>query len=63
MRRTGESIVSRYDWGTVAQEIVRVYETTIAASHERVTEEPEAETRSVMANVINFAREIGLKRT
>jgi phosphatidylinositol alpha-mannosyltransferase len=63
MRRTGEAIVDRYDWDVVAREIVRVYETTIAASHERVTEEPEAETRSVMANVINFAREIGLKRT
>jgi phosphatidylinositol alpha-mannosyltransferase len=42
MRRTGEQVVRRYDWSEVAKEVVRVYDTTIAASHERVTEEPEA---------------------
>ena len=41
MRRAGENVVRRYDWSVVAQEIVRVYETTIAASPEHVTEEPE----------------------
>jgi phosphatidylinositol alpha-mannosyltransferase len=48
MRRAGEQIVQRYDWSVVAREIVRVYETTIAASHERVTEEPEEEGRSAV---------------
>ena len=41
MRRAGENVVRRYDWSVVAQEIVRVYETTIAAAPEHVTEEPE----------------------
>jgi phosphatidylinositol alpha-mannosyltransferase len=43
MRRTGEHVVRRYDWTVVAREVVRVYETTIAASPEHVTEEPEEE--------------------
>jgi phosphatidylinositol alpha-mannosyltransferase len=42
MRRAGEQIVRRYDWDVVAREIVRVYDATIAAAHERVTEEPES---------------------
>ena len=54
MRRTGEQVVRRYDWATVAKEVVRVYETTVAASHERVTETPEpdetwlSETKSTL---------------
>jgi phosphatidylinositol alpha-mannosyltransferase len=44
MRRAGEQVVQRYDWGVVAREVVRVYETTIAASHERVTETSEPES-------------------
>ena len=48
MRRTGEQVVARYDWQVVAKEIVRVYETTIAASHERVTEEPERDIREAI---------------
>ena len=43
MRKAGMDVVRRYDWSVVAQEVVRVYETAIAASPERVTEEPEAE--------------------
>ncbi len=43
MRRSGEHVVRRYDWTVVAREVVRVYETTIAASPEHVTEEPEEE--------------------
>ena len=45
MRKAGMDVVRRYDWSVVAQEIVRVYEMTIAASPERhVIEEPEAES-------------------
>ena len=42
MRRTGSQVVRRFDWKVVATEIVRVYETTIAAAPEHVTEEPES---------------------
>jgi phosphatidylinositol alpha-mannosyltransferase len=63
MRKAGMDVVRRYDWSVVAQEIVRVYETTIAGSPEHVSEEPEPPPTSLLANVINFAREIGLKRT
>ena len=48
MRRAGQQIVQRYDWGVVAREVVRIYETAIAAAPERVTEEPEEEGRSAM---------------
>jgi phosphatidyl-myo-inositol alpha-mannosyltransferase len=41
MHKAGADVVRRYDWSVVAQEIVRVYEMTIAASPEHVTEEPE----------------------
>ncbi|HEU5035275.1 MAG TPA: glycosyltransferase family 4 protein [Mycobacteriales bacterium] len=44
LRSKGRAVVARYDWGVVAQEIVRVYETAIAASGGRVVEdEPEPE--------------------
>jgi len=61
MRKAGMDVVRRYDWSVVGREVLRVYEMTIAAAPERVTEEPEEP--SLMANVINFARELGLKRT
>ena len=48
MRRTGEQIVRRFDWDVVGREIVRVYETAIAAAPERVTEEPEEDGRSAV---------------
>jgi phosphatidylinositol alpha-mannosyltransferase len=41
LRRNGRALVERYDWSVVAREIVRVYETAIAASVGRVVEEPE----------------------
>ncbi len=41
LRRQGRSVVARYDWSVVAAEIVRVYETAIAASGERVVEDEE----------------------
>jgi phosphatidylinositol alpha-mannosyltransferase len=41
LRRTGSDLVRRYDWSVVTREIVRVYETAIAASGERVAEEPD----------------------
>jgi phosphatidyl-myo-inositol alpha-mannosyltransferase len=52
MRRAGQAIVGRYDWGVVGKEIVRVYETTIAAAPERVTEEPERDIRDAMDAVM-----------
>jgi phosphatidylinositol alpha-mannosyltransferase len=73
MRRTGEQVVRRYDWSTVAREVVRVYETAIAASPEPVTEEPEEEGRSAMEalqarlsetkSVIRRVRNDGFRRT
>jgi phosphatidylinositol alpha-mannosyltransferase len=41
LRRCGLSVVAKFDWTVVAAEIVRVYETAIAASGGRVVEEPE----------------------
>jgi phosphatidylinositol alpha-mannosyltransferase len=41
MREAGRTTVTRYDWSVVAAEIVRVYETAIAASTGRVEEDPE----------------------
>jgi phosphatidylinositol alpha-mannosyltransferase len=41
LRRAGAEIVARYDWSVVAREVIRVYETAIAASTGRVVEEPE----------------------
>ncbi|MDQ1697219.1 MAG: phosphatidyl-myo-inositol alpha-mannosyltransferase [Frankiaceae bacterium] len=41
LSRCGRSLVSRYDWTVVAAEIVRVYETAVAASVGRVVEELE----------------------
>jgi phosphatidylinositol alpha-mannosyltransferase len=73
MRRTGEQVVRQYDWDVVAKEVVRVYETTIAASHERVTESPEEESgealRAVAARLsatksgFERARNAGFRRT
>jgi phosphatidylinositol alpha-mannosyltransferase len=48
MRRAGDAVVRRYDWSVVAREVVRVYETTIAATPEHVTEEPEEASRSAL---------------
>ncbi|MBV9291355.1 MAG: glycosyltransferase family 4 protein [Frankiales bacterium] len=44
LRRVGRSVVERYDWSVVAREVMRVYETAIAASVGRVMEEPEPVT-------------------
>jgi phosphatidylinositol alpha-mannosyltransferase len=74
MRRTGEHVVRRYDWSVVATEIVRIYETTIAATPERVTEEPDPEdartllelaTAGLSATKSGFerARKAGFRRT
>ena len=41
VRRLGSSLVEQFDWGVVARQIVRVYETAIAASTSRVVEEPD----------------------
>jgi phosphatidylinositol alpha-mannosyltransferase len=46
MRRVARAAVERYDWSLVAREIVRVYETAIAASTGPVVEEPEPVTPS-----------------
>lgn len=42
LRVAGRQVVSRYDWSVVAKEILRVYETAIAASTGRVEESAEA---------------------
>ena len=41
LREAGRAAVTRYDWSVVAGEILRVYETAIAASTGRVEEHPE----------------------
>jgi phosphatidylinositol alpha-mannosyltransferase len=41
LTRTGAGIVRQYDWGVVAAEIVRVYETAIASSAGPVQEDPD----------------------
>jgi phosphatidylinositol alpha-mannosyltransferase len=41
LRDAGLRAVTRYDWSVVAGEILRVYETAIAASHGRVEEDAE----------------------
>ena len=73
MRRIGGQIVRRYDWGAVGREVVRVYETTIAATPERVTEEPETESGealealkarlSATKSAFRRVRNEGLRRT
>jgi phosphatidylinositol alpha-mannosyltransferase len=42
LREAGRIAVSRYDWSVVAGEILRVYQTAIAASTGRVVEDPES---------------------
>jgi phosphatidylinositol alpha-mannosyltransferase len=41
LRKAGRAAVTRYDWSVVAGEILRVYETAIAASTGRVEEDPD----------------------
>jgi phosphatidylinositol alpha-mannosyltransferase len=41
LREAGRVAVTRYDWSVVAGEILRVYETAIAASKGKVEEDPE----------------------
>ena len=41
LRDAARSVVTRYDWSVVAGEILRVYETAIAASTGKVVEDPE----------------------
>jgi phosphatidyl-myo-inositol alpha-mannosyltransferase len=41
LRRAARHAVARYDWSVVAGEVLRVYDTAIAASTGRVVEEPE----------------------
>lgn len=41
VRRAGTATVARYDWAVVAHEVVRVYETAVAATSGRVEEEAE----------------------
>jgi phosphatidyl-myo-inositol alpha-mannosyltransferase len=41
LRTAARHAVARYDWSVVSQEVLRVYETAIAASTGRVVEEPE----------------------
>jgi phosphatidylinositol alpha-mannosyltransferase len=43
LRRAGLEAVERYDWRVVAEEVLRVYETAIAASTGRVVEGPEVD--------------------
>jgi phosphatidylinositol alpha-mannosyltransferase len=42
LREAGRTAVARYDWSVVAGEILRVYETAIAASTGHVEEDPES---------------------
>ncbi|HVT20293.1 MAG TPA: glycosyltransferase family 4 protein [Mycobacteriales bacterium] len=42
LREAGRTAVARYDWSVVAGEVLRVYETAIAASTGRVEEDPDA---------------------
>jgi phosphatidyl-myo-inositol alpha-mannosyltransferase len=41
LRTAARHAVARYDWSVVCREVLRVYETAIAASTGRVVEEPE----------------------
>jgi phosphatidylinositol alpha-mannosyltransferase len=48
LRTAGERAVGRYDWSVVAGEILRVYETAIAASTGKVEEDPEPVDQSTL---------------
>jgi phosphatidylinositol alpha-mannosyltransferase len=41
LRTLARHAVARYDWSVVSGEVLRVYETAVAASTGRVVEEPE----------------------
>jgi len=48
LAQAGRDEVARYDWSVVTSEVLRVYETAIAASTGRVVEEPNAADLSVL---------------
>lgn len=54
LREAGRVAVTRYDWSVVAGEILRVYETAIAASKGKVEEDPEEIDTAALESTIGL---------